>query len=442
MVAGLVAKTVSSCDHHIGHHVQSHLEVEARVLEAAASSKASSTSYNCPVCGMSSMYSSFANTNYVSLENGQRFYTCGMAAHSFADYSFSTTETSYLAANMAEFIVSEKDSDNYSDCDNSCDECADGIYDPVSGDQVTTANFHFACLLKGQKIYFASLESKNTYLRKVNQEVRYLVNNSICGGSACSDATRITKLSAAAASMVPYIDEGSGSTSASSAAMNMSTPSTDSEFCSGEGSVMFNGFQSTVNGSCIKLLFQPWVLNSAVKYAFGFVGCFVVTLFSEFLVKAREDARQKLLAARKQRSLDKIHKIQCKLLLAVLYMVQMTIAYFAMLVVMTYETGLFISLLLGFGAGFMLFKKFDLDVTNERGVWRFMDPSTIAIRISGMTCMANCGTTVEKALAGVPGVTNAFVAFDEKTAYVSGSASRSELVEVIEAVGYSVENAG
>lgn len=449
----------AACDHHAHHvhdhvhdHAHGHVAAEMRALEAEASSKATTTEYVCPVCGMSSMYADYANENYVALEHGQRVYTCGMAARAFGDYSFSSTDTAYLAANVAEFVVNATAADDYAECEDSCTECADGLYDPVDGTQVTTSNYHYVCLSKGQKIYFASLANKNTYLSKVNQDVRYLVEDVVCAGSTCSDATQITTLSAAAAAMEPDLASSSGSSdtttapstssedgTASSTTTTTTEEDTSSGFCSGEGSVMFNGFQSTINGSCVKLLFQPWVLNSAVKYAFGFIGCFLVALFNEYLARARETVRQRLLMARKQRPLDKLHRMQCKALLAGLYMVQMAIAYFAMLVVMTYETGLFIALLLGFGAGFLLFKNFDRDVTDERGVWRFTDPSTAALRVGGMSCMANCGNTVEKALNAVPGVTNAFVAFDERTAYAAGTAQYGELVEAIEAVGFTVD---
>jgi len=127
---------------------------------------------------------------------------------------------------------------------------------------------------------------------------------------------------------------------------------------------MFNGFQTSINGSCVMLLFQPWVLNSTRSASSGASSSY------ELLVKAWEVVRRKLLKARKLRPKDKRHKMRCNLLLAILYMAHMTAAYFAMLV-MTYETGLFVSLIAGFGAGFMLFKNVSLDITEEHGAWRF-----------------------------------------------------------------------
>ncbi|KAG6584851.1 Transmembrane protein [Phytophthora cinnamomi] len=371
------------------HAMQAHRDL--------AASAASSTDYTCPVCGMSTLSSGYDNKNYVTMKHGQTVFSCGMAARSFDAYDFDVTDTAYLAANMAEFIVNQTDASAYAKCETTCSECADGISDPVSGAAVSSDSFVYVCLNNGQKIYFASQDNKNSYLASVNSEVRYLVDSVICSGATCSDATNITTLSPAAQSFVADYSSasasGTTSTSASSTATESDSSSTSSGFCTGQGSVMFNGFQSSIHGSCVMLLFQPWVLNSG-----------------------REVVRQRLLVARKLRPHDKFHKIQCKLALAVLYMIQMTIAYFAMLVVMTYETGLFVALICGFGAGFLLFKNLDKDITEERGSWRFTDASTVRIKLRA--CL---------------------VEFDERAAYVSGSAQYSDLVAAIEAVGFTAE---
>ena len=46
---------------------------------------------------------------------------------------------------------------------------------------------------------------------------------------------------------------------------------------------------------------------------------------------------------------------------------------------------------------------------------------------------------VETALKNTPGVTDAVVVFAERAAYVSGSAQVSDLVEAVEAVGFTAE---
>lgn len=203
---------------------------------------------------------------------------------------------------------------------------------------------------------------------------------------------------------------------------------------------MFNGFQSTINGTCVKLLFQPWVLDSAAKYAIGVVGCFFLSALSEFLNKLRATAQHQLMSGSKLPGHGKLYCLRCKAPLAVLHVAQMATAYLAMLVVMTYETGLFLALLFGFSAGFVLFRSFDKDVTDEPGVWRFVDPSTTTLRISGMTCEKSCSAKVEAALRGVSGVSNVFVLFGAKTAYVAGSAALDDLADAISAAGYGIRH--
>ncbi|GMF35794.1 unnamed protein product [Phytophthora lilii] len=164
----------------------------------ATTGSVSSEDFKCPVCGMSTKDMGYDNLNHIGFAHGQTVYTCGMAARSFDDYTFEVTDTAYLAANVAEFIINSTDATTYAECSDSCDECADGIKDPVTGDDITTSNYQYVCLNNGQKIYFASTASKNEYLTKVNSEPRYLVDSIICEIKTCSDAENITVLSAAA----------------------------------------------------------------------------------------------------------------------------------------------------------------------------------------------------------------------------------------------------
>jgi len=58
--------------------------------------------------------------------------------------------------------------------------------------------------------------------------------------------------------------------------------------------------------------------------------------------------------------------------------------------------------------------------------------------INGMSC-ASCVSRVQKALQGVPGVSQARVNLAERTALIMGSASATELVQAVEKAGYGAE---
>lgn len=58
--------------------------------------------------------------------------------------------------------------------------------------------------------------------------------------------------------------------------------------------------------------------------------------------------------------------------------------------------------------------------------------------INGMSC-ASCVSRVQKALQGVPGVSQARVNLAERTALIMGSASAAELVQAVEKAGYGAE---
>lgn len=153
---------------------------------------------------------------------------------------------------------------------------------------------------------------------------------------------------------------------------------------------MFNGFQLAIGSSatCAMLLFQPWVLSSSVKYAFAFIGVVLLAASLEGLGEVREYAQKRfyrdygivfsqadylqlstpMTQARASFSkaqfgpdgaqLKIIRRIPlwCKLALAALYMVNIAIAYFLMLVIMMYESLMFVAVILGLGLGFAVFK--------------------------------------------------------------------------------------
>ncbi|HVJ47702.1 CopZ family metallochaperone [Desulfitobacterium sp.] len=62
---------------------------------------------------------------------------------------------------------------------------------------------------------------------------------------------------------------------------------------------------------------------------------------------------------------------------------------------------------------------------------------TTVLKIEGMTC-GHCQASVEKALIGVSGVTEARVNLDRKEAVVKGSVDREKLARAVEEAGYRV----
>lgn len=161
---------------------------------------------------------------------------------------------------------------------------------------------------------------------------------------------------------------------------------------------MFDGFQLAFgdDATCALLLFQSWVLTSGVKYAFAFLGVVLLAASMEGLGELREYAQARFYrdygivysqadymklgtplaqgraasfsAAKPQfgpegAQLKVIRRIPmwCKIALAGLYMANITIAYFLMLVIMMYESLLFVAVILGLGLGFFVFKDTEVD---------------------------------------------------------------------------------
>lgn len=165
------------------------------------------------------------------------------------------------------------------------------------------------------------------------------------------------------------------------------------------GSTMFDGFQLAIGGdaTCVLLLFQPWVLSSAVKYAFGFLGVVLLGMSVEGMGEAREMVEKRFYrdygivfsladyaaiatpvhsgdgsshsasfndALPNASKLTMMRRIPfwCKLSLAGFYVAHIALAYFAMLIVMTYESLMFVAVIIGLGIGFAVFKDTEADV--------------------------------------------------------------------------------
>jgi solute carrier family 31 (copper transporter), member 1 len=111
---------------------------------------------------------------------------------------------------------------------------------------------------------------------------------------------------------------------------------------------MQNGFQ-TADGkdNCILFLFRGWNIDSTVKYVFMLIGVICMGLLNGSLAYVRH----RLMDNARHRSSLLIHQIW----LSLLYGIQMILAYWMMLLVMTYETGVFIALILGLVIGYFIF---------------------------------------------------------------------------------------
>jgi len=119
----------------------------------------------------------------------------------------------------------------------------------------------------------------------------------------------------------------------------------------------FNGVDP--NRACLVFLFQTWVMDTPVKYAFGSIGSFAIGMFIELVILIRRELK-KGRSARKYRLLQKIadavsHPKLHSFLLIFLYGLQLVFAYFAMLLAMSFAAVIFSMVMLGFIAGHFLF---------------------------------------------------------------------------------------
>lgn len=75
------------------------------------------------------------------------------------------------------------------------------------------------------------------------------------------------------------------------------------DFCSGPGTTMLNGFSFGRNGSpCVLLWFPGWVLSTRWVYAFGCLGVALVAVFNEYLLHLRRVLRKESNTLKRLRS--------------------------------------------------------------------------------------------------------------------------------------------
>jgi len=118
-------------------------------------------------------------------------------------------------------------------------------------------------------------------------------------------------------------------------------------FCRGGTSMVMSGFESvgSPNANCIILFFRPWLLNSAVKFAFGCLGVFLLGLVVEATIKLRRSATNRMQF--KSRFIKNFVVVS-------LFAVNVALGYMCMLAAMTFNVELFISTVMGLAIGHLL----------------------------------------------------------------------------------------
>lgn len=263
----------------------------------------------------------------------------------------------------------------------------------------------------------------------------------------------------------------------------------ENAYCSGRGSVMWNGFgfYSGPMQPCIIFLFQGVIITESWQYILSIVGIIVSGILFQLLTIGR-----RIFARKCADRLAMFAPVE-----ALLFMVQQSWSYGLMFLAMTYRLDYFISVVVGLGLGrlvVVLHKGLqpkdndDVDMmaddtntaccTNEAGdcvprkrknpkmnksqaygvgqnLQCFDNPllgvssspvhiqkklaNVVTLRVSGMMCMANCGTTVIKALRGMEGVVSAQMQYEQKLVHVDTQLPAAELIETIEDAGFEAE---
>ncbi len=125
--------------------------------------------------------------------------------------------------------------------------------------------------------------------------------------------------------------------------INSTQPSGSQPFCYGATSMYMDGFQWR-GVVCVVYLFPVWVITSTGKLIAACVGTLMLSVFLEGIIFARRSLARRF------------PSISIRILVSTfMYGCQLTLAYFIMLVVMTYSVPLFVSVILGLMLGHLAF---------------------------------------------------------------------------------------
>jgi len=119
----------------------------------------------------------------------------------------------------------------------------------------------------------------------------------------------------------------------------------------------FNGLASDI--PCLIFLFQTWVMDTPVKYAFGSIGAFLIGLTVELLILLRRETKlplQSRSSSRILRALPDSRRPRLQVcVLMTMYSIQLVLAYFAMLLAMSFAAVIFAMVMLGMICGHYAF---------------------------------------------------------------------------------------
>lgn len=133
-------------------------------------------------------------------------------------------------------------------------------------------------------------------------------------------------------------------------------------YCIGNGAVMLNGFGDSSN-LCTIFIFHSIVINSFAKYLVAIATTIFIAMSAEWLRLFRGHLMKRILSSTYSKpTADEIESQlesrttnKMRLLMALLYAIQIGQAYVLMVIAMTFRSGLFFSVLFGFALGNILF---------------------------------------------------------------------------------------
>jgi len=139
------------------------------------------------------------------------------------------------------------------------------------------------------------------------------------------------------------------SISTSSQSSTTTTTKDDKKFCDGGTDMYMQGFSlASRKNICVILLFESWVLDTKTKFIIGCIGVVILGIAIEGLLALRRNLQSRKI-------LLKMSSLMRRVLIILLFGVNVACGYFGMLVAMTYSVELFLCMVIGLLLGHAIF---------------------------------------------------------------------------------------
>jgi copper transporter 1 len=121
----------------------------------------------------------------------------------------------------------------------------------------------------------------------------------------------------------------------------------------------------------VAIWWKEWKTSSTWSYVLTLLGMFLAGVLVELIRRLNMSAHRRYMVSKNEfESWTLSHRLGAKAIRALLHLAHITVGYLVMLAVMSYNVGVFVAVMLGFGVGFFLLAENHLPADHPSGMFK------------------------------------------------------------------------